>query len=162
MHPVAEDLELYALKELASTKSSLIEIHLESCDSCRQLLREREEFAWQLRNLSEPDRTAACAEHRRSRRIPTDDPAIAKIMETDQEVSVDVRVVDVSAGGLCLQMPRAVRPGAVIQVYLANTIALGEVRYCIRSDEGFRLGVQVKDVFTTSLLVGKRSQAASE
>ena len=52
-------------------------------------------------------------------------------------------------------MPRAVRPGAVIQIYLANTIALGEVRYCIEAMEGFRLGVQVRDVFTTSLLVGK-------
>ena len=60
MHPVAEDLELFALKELAPTKSSLIEAHLQGCDTCRKQLREREEFAWQLRNLSEPDRTAAC------------------------------------------------------------------------------------------------------
>ena len=102
MHPVAEDLELFALKELAPTKSSLIEAHLQGCDRCRKQLREREEFAWQLRNLSEPDRTAACAEHRRSRRrIPTDDPAVAKIIESDREVSLDVRVLDVSAGGLC-------------------------------------------------------------
>lgn len=156
MHPVAEDLELFALKELAPTKSSLIEAHLQGCDRCRQQMREREEFAWQLRNLSEPDRTAACAEHRRSRRIPTDDPAVAKIIESDREISLDVRVLDVSAGGLCLHMPRPVRPGAVIQIYLANTIALGEVRYCIEAAEGFRLGVQVRDVFTTNLLVGKR------
>src|SRR5579872_4108604 len=133
MHPVAEDLELYALKELAPTKSSLVEAHLQSCEICRKQLREREEFAWQLRNLNEPDRTAASAEHRRSRRIPTDDPAIAKIMEGDREVFLDVRVLDVSAGGLCLHMPRPVRPGSVIQIYLANTIALAEVRYCIEA-----------------------------
>jgi hypothetical protein len=157
MHPVAEDLELYALKELAPTKSSLIEAHLQGCDHCRKQLREREEFAWQLRNLSEPDRTAACAEHRRSRRIPTDDPAVAKIIESDREISLDVRVLDVSAGGLCLQMERPVRPGAVIQIYFAKKIYIGEVRYCIEANEGFRLGVQVKDIFTTSVLVGKRA-----
>lgn len=153
MHPVAEDLELYALRELAPTKASLIETHLERCNVCRQQLLEREGFAWQLRNLSEPERAAAGVEHRRSRRIPTDDPAVVKLIETDGEISLEARVMDVSAGGLCLQMPRPVRPGAVIQIYLAKTIALGEVRYCIEAGPHFRLGVQVKDIFTAKLSV---------
>ena len=146
MHPVAQDLELYALKKLAPAKSSSIETHLESCNSCRERFLETEHFSQQVANVGRLKPMAKPADQRRSRRIPTDDPAEVKIFDADGEVSVDGRVLDASAGGLCVQVPQPVRPGVMVHVHLANTIGLGEVRYCVAGNGVYRLGVQINDV----------------
>jgi hypothetical protein len=148
MHPAAEELELYAFHKLAPAKISVIETHLEVCEICRKKLREGEEFSGQLHNLRQAHRTGTGAEQRRSRRISTNDSAVAKILEAGSESLMDARVLDVSAGGVCLQVPQAVRPGTAIQVNLGNTLVKGEVRYCIEADGSFRLGVQIEDVLT--------------
>jgi hypothetical protein len=165
MHPVAADLELYALKKLAPAKIPAVETHIEGCGSCRKYLQETEAFVQQLVTLSIPQRTAGTIEHRKSRRIATDDPVIVKIIEHEREVSTTARVLDASAGGFCVRVPGPVCPGARIEIHLEGTIALGEVRYCVEAGGSYRLGVQISDVLPNRSgsrgLGGDPSNAAS-
>ena len=90
------------------------------------------------------------AERRGGRRVPTDDPARMKVLYPSGGKGAEVRVLDVSRGGLRLRLPEFLQPGTIIQIQLKSLIAEAEIRYCVQAEEaGFYAGVELQDVAWT-------------
>lgn len=85
-------------------------------------------------------------DRRTETRFPTDELAKMKILRPLGEGS-EVRVLDVSKGGLKLRVPELLQPGTIIQVHLKAAIAMAEVRYCLAADGGFHAGLRLLDLF---------------
>ena len=51
--------------------------------------------------------------------------------------------MDVSKNGLGLVSPRAILPGAIVQLRFKGIVELGNVRYYSVSNEGFRIGLRL-------------------
>ena len=71
-----------------------------------------------------------------------------KLVNPASAVRTNVRVLDVSEGGVKVRVAEALKPGTVIQVRLKGAIALAEVRYCRKVGTEFHVGVQLQDVFS--------------
>ncbi len=57
----------------------------------------------------------------------------------------DVQVVDVSPGGISVQLNRHLAVQSEVKVRRGTAIVFGEVRYCVPVHGGFRAGIQVKE-----------------
>ncbi len=57
----------------------------------------------------------------------------------------DVQVVDVSQGGMCVQLSRHIAAQSEVKVRLPGLIVFGEVVYCVPARGGFRAGIRVKE-----------------
>src|SRR5262245_10310510 len=79
-------------------------------------------------------------ERRQHVRIPTDDLAQVTLGED----CADVRVMDVSRGGMRLRSPQLLSPGTSVRVKLGDTEVTAVVRYCIAADGAYWAGVQVQ------------------
>jgi hypothetical protein len=86
-------------------------------------------------------------ENRESPRIATDDPAVLTVLKPDHSPRITMRIVNSSAGGLKLELPRQLMTGAIVQVRVRELFILAQVRYCIPDAKLFHAGVQIQDVF---------------
>ena len=145
MHLRDEDLELYVLGQLSPSQVSTIEAHLHGCESCGSKLSQTVKFVQELNGAQQQG--PAAGERRRSVRVPSDDPARLQVFSPLSPARSDVRVLDVSTHGLKLHVPEYLQPGTVVQIRLANSVVLGEVRYCLPASVGFHVGVSLEDVF---------------
>ena len=85
-------------------------------------------------------------ERRREPRISTDDPASMQVLNPLLEGRFMIRVLDVSKNGLKLSCSTRLQRGTLVQVYIKNIVAMGEVRHCVQIGDEFHAGVQLDDV----------------
>jgi hypothetical protein len=79
-------------------------------------------------------------------RFPTDDAARMKVLKPLGAKAAEVRILDVSQGGLKLRVPTMLQPGSIVQVDLRSGVLVAEVRYCVRARLGFHAGIQLQNV----------------
>lgn len=92
----------------------------------------------------------AVEENRRiEARFSTDERAKMRVLRPLGPPGSEVRVLDISRGGLKLLVQEILQPGMLVQVRLKNAIALAEVRYCVPAHSGYYAGVKLQDVFWT-------------
>jgi anti-sigma factor RsiW len=148
MHVQDSELEQYVRGQLSPSQISTVEAHLSQCESCGGRLAQAVKFVEQLAALSRAQQQLSEAGERRSSpRIPSNDPARLHLFNPFSTARSDVRVLDVSKHGLKLHVPEFLAPGSMVQIHLATSIALGEVRYCLPAAAGFHVGVRLEDVF---------------
>jgi hypothetical protein len=94
------------------------------------------------------------AERRAWARVPTDDAARMKVLQPPGAKAAEVRILDVSQGGLKLRVPANLPPGTIVQIDLKSAVVRAEVRYCVRAELGFHAGVQLQHVAWTSDAAG--------
>jgi len=85
-------------------------------------------------------------ERRREPRIATDDAASMQVLNPLLDGRVAIRVLDVSRNGLKLCTLTHLQRGTLVQVYLRNIVAMGEVRHCVKIGDEFHAGVRLDDV----------------
>jgi hypothetical protein len=85
-------------------------------------------------------------ERRREPRIPTDDAASMQVLNPLLDGRFAIRVLDVSRNGLKLSTLTYLQRGTLVQVYIRNIVALGEVRHCVKIGDEFHAGVRLDDV----------------
>jgi hypothetical protein len=81
-----------------------------------------------------------------SGRVPTDDPATLQILTPPSPDHWDLRIRDVSKGGMCVRTPKAIDRGAHVRVQRGAVIAREEVRYCVAVGDMFHVGIRFMDV----------------
>jgi hypothetical protein len=91
-------------------------------------------------------RVAGSPDRRRYVRIPTDDIAQVSVVGAATSEPMEVRVMDVSRGGMRLRLLQMLSHGTMLRVQLRDTAVLAEVRYCVASNDVFVAGVQVHSV----------------
>ena len=91
----------------------------------------------------------AGANRRQEARVSTDEPAKMRVLRPLDPLGREVRVLDISKGGLKLQVPDPLQPGMLVQVRLRTAIALAEVRYCVPAGGVYHAGLRLQDVFWT-------------
>jgi len=85
-------------------------------------------------------------ERRREPRISTNDPASMHVLNPLMEGRFVVRVLDVSRNGMKLSAPMHLHRGTLVQIYIKNIVAMGEIRHCGEIDGEFHAGVYFDDV----------------
>jgi anti-sigma factor RsiW len=151
MHVRVEDLELYLLGSLPEPQFAAISSHVADCPVCGAKLDETKAFIEQFAELSgrqvaEP----SLPERRRSQRVPANDPALIKLIHPSVSETLPVKILDVSRDGLKVEVPRLLEAGMTVEIILERSIAIAEVRYCIREGEVYHAGVSIQDVFAKS------------
>ena len=86
-------------------------------------------------------------ESRRYPRFETDGTAAMTVLQPLCAVESEVRVLNVSKGGLKLGVSERLDPGSLVQIRIKDSFAVAEVRYCVRANQGFHIGVQLQDTF---------------
>jgi hypothetical protein len=74
-------------------------------------------------------------------------PASLQVLNPFTAGAWQVRIVDVSEYGLRTHTPKSLAPGSLIKVRMQYSVACGDVRYCIPTDDGFYAGVRLHDYF---------------
>lgn len=98
---------------------------------------------WRKAHLRAPEGR----ERRHEIRIPTDESARISIPGPERIEKVDIRIVDVSRGGLRVLVNRCLRQGSMVMVHLRNADVMAEVRYCRPADApDHHIGLQVRFV----------------
>jgi hypothetical protein len=85
-------------------------------------------------------------ERRHEPRISTDDPAVMQVLNPLLDGRLSIRVLDVSRNGLKLSSLMHLQRGTLVQVYIRNIVAMGEVRHCVKIGDEFHAGVRLDDV----------------
>jgi anti-sigma factor ChrR (cupin superfamily) len=140
MHPQDGDLNLYALGRLTPRQASKLTSHLAGCEVCHHKLSH-------VKGLGQPP---AFRERRGAARTPANDRASMRVLTTQPSGRVNVRILEMSKGGLKLLAPGSLHVGTSVQIRLKHTIALGEVRHCRPAGVAFHVGVLIQDVFPLS------------
>jgi hypothetical protein len=143
MHIHAEDLDLYARGEVPEPRRSEVEAHLADCPFCRSKVAAAQEFSHALAHLHRE-----VVEMRDGRRIPTDDPATLQILNPLSPEHWEVRIRDVSKGGMCIRTAKAIDKGAQVKVQRGTMIAFGEVRYCVVVGDMFHAGILIREMMS--------------
>lgn len=145
-HVEEKDLELYLKDQLNHDEISAIDTHLGRCEDCANKLAEQDTCLWYMAELNSPE-GADIGERRQQPRLATDDPATLRVLNPFSAGTWDVRIVDVSEGGLRAHTPKFLAPGSLIKVKMRYSVACGNVRYCVAGDNGFYAGVRLHDYF---------------
>jgi len=141
-------MEQYVRGQLSPSQVSTIEAHLDECESCGARLVSAVKFIEGLAALSRAQQQLPeGGERRRSARIPSNDLAHLHVFNPLSPDRWEVRVLNVSTHGLKLHVLEFLAPGTEVQIHLATSVALGEVRYCLPASTGFHIGVRLDDVF---------------
>jgi hypothetical protein len=145
-HIQEHDLELYLKAELSNESISVVDAHLTDCGDCVKKLAEQDQCLWYLAELSDSE-PAGDNEKRRSTRVATDEAAAIQMINPFCIDTWDVRIVDVSKGGLRTFTPRDVTPGTLVKIKMQYSVACGDIRYCVPAENGFYAGVRLHDYF---------------
>lgn len=145
-HIQEHDLELYLKAELSSEAISVIDAHLTDCGDCVKKLAEQDKCLWYLAELSDGE-GAADIEKRRSPRVVTNDAAAIQMISPFCIDTWDIRIVDVSKGGLRTFTPRDLAPGTLVKIKMQYSVACGDIRYCVAGENGFFAGVRLHDYY---------------
>jgi hypothetical protein len=137
-HSSTKDLEQYVTGKLPAEESTVVQTHLDGCEECQLLLAE---IAMRVR-WKGPER-------RSEPRVPVNFPARLKLLDPVTSVGPphDVVVLEISHNGLRIRTPRFLIPKTLVQVRFNGKQVLGEVRYCIKTEEGYEAGLRRKTDF---------------
>jgi anti-sigma factor RsiW len=138
-HIHSEKIDAYVRRHTSEAERRAIEIHLESCPACRFEVAAAAEFSQALAGLQQET-----AEKRKTHRIPTNEAAVIKILKPESLDQWDVRIRDVSKGGMALRTPKAIDRRVQVMVVRGTLVSYGEVRYCVRVGETFHVGIRVQ------------------
>ena len=106
-HVDEEYLQLYLKDRMSRELSAVIDVHLGSCQSCAGKLAEQDKCLWYLANLGSEERVREDGEMRRQPRYATNEPATLQVLAPFSVAVWDVRIVDVSEGGLRVFTPHS-------------------------------------------------------
>ena len=67
-----------------------------------------------------------------------------------------------SGGGIALEMPAPVAPGAALQILFEDTLLLGEAIHCSPQDDGFLVGVLLDSKLSQLSRLGQMLEAFAE
>ena len=82
-------------------------------------------------------------ERRSEARVPTDDPAVATILQPGSHPHLECRILNTSKKGLRIALAVALEPGVLIQIRLNEVITMAEVRYCVAAGDSFHVGARI-------------------
>jgi hypothetical protein len=85
-------------------------------------------------------------ERRGGNRTPVDKPASWKVFNPELTSLTQLRILDVSKGGLKLCLPDSLKPGTLIQIRFKTAIAVGKVCYCLPVQSEFHIGVEIQEI----------------
>jgi hypothetical protein len=130
-------LERYVDGKLSAQDSAAIHEHLEGCEECQQRLAELAvELQWKG------------PERRKEPRVPVDFQGRLKLLDPVTSVGPphDIQVIEISRHGLKIRTQRPLLGKTLVQIHFDGKTLLGEVRYCMKADEGYHVGIkQVQD-----------------
>ena len=144
-HIHEDDLELYLLSRLPPTEAGELETHVRGCSECEARLNDAVQFVRQLAEVRRVGDVSNLRGSRKETRIPTDDPANARLYTPLLSQRVEVRVLNASKGGLMLRTSKSFEIGTLVQLRLRTTVVVGEVRHCSETGDGFHVGLQIQD-----------------
>jgi len=140
-HSSAHDLEEYIDGHLSAEDSSVVRTHLEECEECQLRLADIAlEAQWKG------------PEKRREPRVPVKFPGRLKLLDPVTSVGPphDVEVIEISRSGMKVRSPRFLITKTLVQIHFNGKTALGEVRYCIRTEPGYYAGIKLVEDFPGS------------
>jgi hypothetical protein len=146
MHPEPEEFALYLKGQLSPDVIPALEQHLAACEACVQALCEQDRYLWCLAEIS-ADELTLDGEKRRYPRITTDEPAVIQSLAPFATDVWDIRIIDVSKGGVRIHTPRPLEPESLIRVSMKFSIACGDVRHCTSTVDGYHAGIRLHDYF---------------
>jgi hypothetical protein len=90
-------------------------------------------------------------ERRLTVRLKTDELACLRVLNPASPDPIEIRVLNVSKGGFKLCVKQFLQRGTTVQIRHRETIAQGEVRYCVPArdrfqETGFHVGVQIHEL----------------
>jgi hypothetical protein len=138
-HVNEDSLELYLKSQLEEESTSAVEAHLVECEDCVTKLAEQDKYLWCLAELH--------GERRRYPRVATDEAASVQILNPFSVDVWDVRIVDVSEGGLRIYTPHPLPTESLIRIRMQHSVACGDVRHCTPADNWFYAGIRLHDYF---------------
>jgi hypothetical protein len=141
LHVPAEDIDLYARRRISLARGSEVEAHLANCTFCSSKVAAAVDFSRALAQLQRE-----VADMRDGRRIPTDDPAALDVLSATAPDHREVRIRDVSKGGMCIRTAKPIDNGAQVKVQRGTMVSYGEVRYCVPVGEMFHAGILIREL----------------
>ena len=132
-HANNADLEQYISGLLSAYDSSVVYAHLTSCEECQGKLAE----------IAMASQWGG-PEKRGEPRVKVDFPGRLKLLDPVTSVGPphDVKVLEISRGGLKIQTPRYLIPKTLVQIGFNGKNLLGQVRYCTRFEGVYRAGLK--------------------
>jgi hypothetical protein len=127
------DLKRYVTGQLATEDAAVVQAHLEQCEECQLRLAD---IALQAQWKD--------TEQRIEPRVPVNLVGRLKLLDPVTSVGPphDVRVVEISRGGLKVRTPRFLIPKTLVQIVFDGKPVLGEVRYCVKVDSEYQAGIK--------------------
>jgi hypothetical protein len=83
-------------------------------------------------------------ERRCEPRLPAAEEIHIRVLNPLLPDALAARLLDRSTDGLSIRMDRSLPPGTLVQVRLKDSVALGDVRYCVRAEGAFRIGIHIE------------------
>jgi hypothetical protein len=141
-HVSKEQLQSYLNGGLSDEDSKQLKSHLDECDRCRTWLTNSRT---QIQHSGEIASQTGLDERRRETRIPTSDSASVQVISPPTLEYLEVQVLDVSRNGLKIRTPKFLSLGVILRMQLRSMWIVGEVRYCVQTDDGFCVGLYIQD-----------------
>ncbi|HXP85509.1 MAG TPA: PilZ domain-containing protein [Bryobacteraceae bacterium] len=142
MHVSEEQLKSYVSGALSEKDLDHLKGHFDECRSCRTRLAKSRNGVQQTAETSSP---TGHDERRREPRIPTKGSASVQMISPMTPDPMEAQVLDVSRNGLKIRVPRFLKIGAILGMQLRDMWIVGEVRYCVQTEEGFCAGLYIQD-----------------
>lgn len=132
-HSTHQELERYISGQLSAAESFQVQKHLDGCEECQLLLAE---IAIQAQWKGPERRTEP--------RVPVRFPGRLKLLDPVTSIGPahDVMVIEISRSGLKVRTPRFLIPKTLVQIRFNGKTALGEVRWCIRTEAEYDAGIK--------------------
>jgi hypothetical protein len=143
-HVYEQEFERYWTAFLWSEKDPR-EIDLSQYKPCLESLSKSDDCSCERSVLSMKQATQMGREQRSEPRFATNTPALLQVLNPFSDECWHVHVLNVSKNGLGLYMAVAPMPGSAVKVRMEDCVAFGNIRYSVRTTDGFLVGVQLHD-----------------
>ena len=147
VHIPQHDLQTYLTRLLPAEVDSVTDSHLRECGPCVARLTHWADFSATMRE--KPTLLpGGSREERQHCRFETNGSGMLQILHPFSSEWWDIRITNVSKGGMRLNVPIRVPLGSLVKVKMQNSLFFGETRYCEPvSDDLFYVGVQLHVLF---------------
>jgi CheY-like chemotaxis protein len=143
-HPDQEDLEAFALDKALPEDRLRIEQHLEQCEMCRSGYEEAHAFATRLQDVL---RRQGREDQRRAVRYRVRESAIVTLCHPVESEPVIGEIMDVSASGMRIRLPRPIYRSSQVQVQVEKAVVFGTIRYSRSiADQKYDVGIATDQV----------------
>ena len=143
-HLSDDDLELYIRGGSLDTENS--EAHLDECPICREKLRDSALFMLDLATVRRYKWSSGDRDRRAEPRMLMRETASLRVLSPVPAGRSEVSVINLSKSGLMVRVPVPVEPGSIVQLRRKQVLVMGEVRYCLKVNDGFHLGIVIQDM----------------